>query len=196
MVSKRRVSKSRRRSSKRKVSKSRRRSSKRRVSKSRRRLSKRRVSRRKQHGGGTILTDLKKFKTEFYKIYETPITIRPRRKDDADSKAIYNIKQKEDKLKEVFLLYVEKIPKNTSKTKVWNQSIEEAIAMVKKIKIYYNKHKKQGITEPGSNELYEVSWLESGARSTLIDEFEAKTKVKSSSLFRGRGRILKAIEQA
>ena len=51
MVEKKRMSKSRRRSSKRKVSKSRRRSSKRRVSKSHRRSSKRRESRRKQHGG-------------------------------------------------------------------------------------------------------------------------------------------------
>ena len=51
-VRKRKVSKTRRRSSKRKVSKTRRRSSKRRVSKTRRRSSKRRVSRRKQQRGG------------------------------------------------------------------------------------------------------------------------------------------------
>ena len=51
-VRKRKVSKTRRRSSKRRVSKTRRRSSKRRVSKTRRRSSKRRVSRRKQQRGG------------------------------------------------------------------------------------------------------------------------------------------------
>ena len=189
-VRKRKVSKTRRRSSKRKVSKTRRRSSKRRVSKTRRRLSKRRVSRRKQQQGGTMTGEDPDVSGGDESTVERTAADALRRmtkelKSELDAAAPY------------------RPDKTPTKKDIRTKAIRKAEKLVDEIKQHYMDNKEIDKDDPltywderGNSSRAVRYWVNSDMRRKVLEEIKNMPSMLgvSPGLF-GRGRILRMIKR-